>query len=300
MLFLVFVYFQLSTFTLLQWLRVHMPAFDFDIRPGNAHRGASQRSARPWSDHELVPPVPSFARAREDANWWAPPPPKASSARLARSGRSVKGGQAAAEAAAAAAAEAAAAVELEAAAEEPDGSDEQEGAAKQEEPELSLAEARTDSVVENDGMLGVDELFDEDEGADGAADGGADGGADDGADEMAVGGVDSFTAGGTNGTAATVGAVTGKVGGWIESDAYGRFIGISTFFNPGRHANKVDNFRKFRASVAEQGLQLLCVELVFGELPFQASPTPLSPVCHTPMTPPFISPHPCPQILTSS
>ena len=45
----------------------------------------------------------------------------------------------------------------------------------------------------------------------------------------------------------------------------GKFMGITTFFNPGRHANKVDNFRKFRASVAAQGLQMLCVELVFGE-----------------------------------
>ena len=52
----------------------------------------------------------------------------------------------------------------------------------------------------------------------------------------------------------------------------GKFIGISPFFNPGRHQNKVDNFRKFRASVAAQGLQMLCVELVFGEdTPFQLS-----------------------------
>jgi len=60
-----------------------------------------------------------------------------------------------------------------------------------------------------------------------------------------------------------------KVATWIESDAYGKFIGISTFFNPGRHQNKVDNFRQFRASVAQQGLQMLCVELVFGQAPNQ-------------------------------
>ena len=61
-----------------------------------------------------------------------------------------------------------------------------------------------------------------------------------------------------------------KLSAWIESDLYGKFMGITTFFNPGRHQNKVDNFRKFRASVASQGLQLLCVELVFGEdTPFQ-------------------------------
>jgi len=60
-----------------------------------------------------------------------------------------------------------------------------------------------------------------------------------------------------------------KVKGWLESDAYGKFIGISTFFNPGRHQNKVDNFRLFRASVAAQGLQMLCVELTFGEDAYQ-------------------------------
>ena len=52
----------------------------------------------------------------------------------------------------------------------------------------------------------------------------------------------------------------------------GKFIGISTFFNPGRHQNKVDNFRLFRASVKAQGLQMLCVELTFGEEPFQLRP----------------------------
>ena len=52
----------------------------------------------------------------------------------------------------------------------------------------------------------------------------------------------------------------------------GKFIGISTFFNPGRHQNKVDNFRLFRASVKAQGLQMLCVELTFGEESFQLRP----------------------------
>jgi hypothetical protein len=65
-------------------------------------------------------------------------------------------------------------------------------------------------------------------------------------------------------------ANSGRLAGWIDSDSYGKFIGITTFFNPGRHQNKVDNFRKFRAGVAAQGLQLLCVELVFGgETSFQ-------------------------------
>ena len=56
-----------------------------------------------------------------------------------------------------------------------------------------------------------------------------------------------------------------KVSAWINSEAHGKFIGITPFFNPGRHQNKVDNFRRFRISVAAQGLQILCVELVFGE-----------------------------------
>ena len=61
-----------------------------------------------------------------------------------------------------------------------------------------------------------------------------------------------------------------KLSKWMESDSFGKFIGITTFFNPGRHQNKVDNFRKFRQSVAAQGLQMLCVELVFGHTtPFQ-------------------------------
>ena len=67
-----------------------------------------------------------------------------------------------------------------------------------------------------------------------------------------------------------------QVASWKDSELYGKFIGISTFFNPGRHQNKVDNFRKFHASVAAQGLQLLCVELVFGpatESPFQLNST---------------------------
>ena len=61
-----------------------------------------------------------------------------------------------------------------------------------------------------------------------------------------------------------------KLAEWKDSALYGKFIGITTFFNPGRHQNKVDNFRKFRQGVAAQGLQLLCVELVFGkQTPFQ-------------------------------
>ena len=59
-------------------------------------------------------------------------------------------------------------------------------------------------------------------------------------------------------------AIPQKLAAWIDSDSYGKFIGITPFFNPGRHQNNVDNFRKFRASVAAQGLQMLCVEVSRG------------------------------------
>ena len=63
--------------------------------------------------------------------------------------------------------------------------------------------------------------------------------------------------GGGGGTDTKDGAVLKptRVSSWLDSDSYGKFIGITTFFNPGRHQNKVDNFRQFRASVAAQGLQ---------------------------------------------
>ena len=69
--------------------------------------------------------------------------------------------------------------------------------------------------------------------------------------------------------AAAAAATAGKVDDWLSSESYGKFIGISTFFNPGRHENKVENFRKFKGAVAAQGLQMLCVELVFGDSTFQ-------------------------------
>ena len=90
----------------------------------------------------------------------------------------------------------------------------------------------------------------------GGDDGGEGGGGDDGGGDGAEG--------------AEGGRRAPKLSAWIDSPSYGKFIGITTFFNPGRHQNKVDNFRKFRESVAAQGLQLLCVELVFGlDTPFQ-------------------------------
>ena len=72
--------------------------------------------------------------------------------------------------------------------------------------------------------------------------------------------------------AAAAAAAAAAVSSWLSGRTRrcGKFIGITTFFNPGRHQNGVDNFRKFRQGVAAQGLQLLCVELVFGkQTPFQ-------------------------------
>ncbi len=51
----------------------------------------------------------------------------------------------------------------------------------------------------------------------------------------------------------------------------GTFWGITTFFNPVRYDNKIQNYRKFRESSKRQGLNLLCVELAFGDNPFELS-----------------------------
>ena len=100
-----------------------------------------------------------------------------------------------------------------------------------------------------------------------AADGNGGGGGGDGGDGNDGGGGDGGVEEGGKGGG---GKGDGKLESWKGSDLYGKFIGITPFFNPGRHQNKVDNFRKFRSSVAAQGLQMLCVELVFGEeTPFQ-------------------------------
>lgn len=46
------------------------------------------------------------------------------------------------------------------------------------------------------------------------------------------------------------------------------FWGITTFFNPAGYKNKYENYKKFRESSKKQGLNLLAVELVFGNEPF--------------------------------
>ncbi len=49
----------------------------------------------------------------------------------------------------------------------------------------------------------------------------------------------------------------------------GSFWGITTFFNPVGYKNKIENYKKFRESSKKQGLNLLVVELSFGERPFE-------------------------------
>ena len=48
-----------------------------------------------------------------------------------------------------------------------------------------------------------------------------------------------------------------------------KFWGITTFFNPGGYKNKYQNYKKFRDSSKKQGLNLLTVELVFGNKSFE-------------------------------
>jgi len=49
----------------------------------------------------------------------------------------------------------------------------------------------------------------------------------------------------------------------------GTFWGITVFFNPAGYKNKIENYKKFRVSSKKQGLNLLCVELVFGGRDFE-------------------------------
>jgi len=49
----------------------------------------------------------------------------------------------------------------------------------------------------------------------------------------------------------------------------GTFWGITSFFNLAGYKNKIENYRKFRESSKKQGLNLLCVELAFGEKEFE-------------------------------
>ena len=52
-------------------------------------------------------------------------------------------------------------------------------------------------------------------------------------------------------------------------DLPGTFWGVTVFFNPTGYANKLENYKKFRESSQRQGLNLLAVELGFGDKPFE-------------------------------
>lgn len=49
----------------------------------------------------------------------------------------------------------------------------------------------------------------------------------------------------------------------------GTIWGMTTFFNPVKYKNKLENYRKFRESSRKQGLKLLAVELAFFDEPFE-------------------------------
>jgi predicted DNA binding CopG/RHH family protein len=51
----------------------------------------------------------------------------------------------------------------------------------------------------------------------------------------------------------------------------GSFWGLTSYFNPAKYKNKIENYRKFREKSKEQGLKLLCVELAFGNEKFELS-----------------------------
>ena len=55
----------------------------------------------------------------------------------------------------------------------------------------------------------------------------------------------------------------------FEKKLPGTFWGITTFFNPARYKNKIKNYKRFREHTKMQGLNLLTVELAFGDRPFE-------------------------------
>mmetsp|Transcript_38552 Transcript_38552/g.95496 ORF Transcript_38552/g.95496 Transcript_38552/m.95496 type:complete len:451 (-) Transcript_38552:707-2059(-) len=57
-----------------------------------------------------------------------------------------------------------------------------------------------------------------------------------------------------------------QLGEWLAAPELRKTImAITTFFNPGRHLNKVANFRAFRQHLMDQGLLLVTVELIFRD-----------------------------------
>ncbi|MDD5193689.1 MAG: hypothetical protein PHF67_03820 [Candidatus Nanoarchaeia archaeon] len=49
----------------------------------------------------------------------------------------------------------------------------------------------------------------------------------------------------------------------------GSFWGLTSYFNPAKYANKIENYRIFREKSKKQGLKLLCVELAFNNDSFE-------------------------------
>ena len=229
-----FLYFQLSTFTLVQWVREHArehadeaKGYLFDARGGAAQQ-QPRVSADQVADGQRAAPTPPVHPSPPP-----PPPPCAAPSPPPLSGAGTAGAatQSHSKAHRAPAEEVAGAIDdLE---DDPD------------------AGGLDDSAVPAQMGEGIEGL-DSDASLPAAA---TSQHASAGAAEADVGGAGTFK--------------TTRLASWIDSDSYGRFIGITTFFNPGRHQNKVDNFRKARSSVAAQGLQMLCVELVFDNEPFQ-------------------------------
>ena len=229
-----FLYFQLSTFTLVQWVREHArehadeaKGYLFDARGGAAQQ-QPRVSADQVADGQRAAPTPPVHPSPPP-----PPPPCAAPSPPPLSGAGTAGAatQSHSKAHRAPAEEVAGAIDdLE---DDPD------------------AGGLDDSAVPAQMGEGIEGL-DSDASLPAAA---TSQHASAGAAEADVGGAGTFR--------------TTRLASWIDSDSYGRFIGITTFFNPGRHQNKVDNFRKARSSVAAQGLQMLCVELVFDDEPFQ-------------------------------
>ncbi len=57
----------------------------------------------------------------------------------------------------------------------------------------------------------------------------------------------------------------------VLSASGGDIAAVCCFFNPCRYGSRVENYRRFRAHVAQSGIPLLTVELAFGDAPFELS-----------------------------
>ena len=260
------LYFQISTFALVQYVKEHADLHVMAETPWPRIRRTTRSliekaSAAP----QPLPPSPPSS----------PPPPPSPPQPSQEAAQSPPPSSLAASAAAAVAAASDAATPASAAASWSSPSppnvapqqhlDEEEDEAADERPNELPNLDRADAELAGGLHDELGGLLPEGGGGGGGGAGGSAGGDGGGGDGL---GADAAVAAEDAAAAADAGA--SKVKDWRESDAYGKFIGISTFFNPGRHQNKVDNFRMFRRSVAVQGLQMLCVELTFGDdAPFQ-------------------------------